>query len=659
MSHVNEVIPPSPPASTKTEASTNGGWRKRAQELAKQTVEDEGNRVAALQSPFEHNTKDFHGTQHDALNAELRFKAESAHNKWAEVIELASNYLTPIAPMSESATTLLVKALENYRNGYHRTNHHEYSPFEIVEMHKLKVSLDDLEEAAKWPRPDEIAIQRAFRQLYQADALLPADTLNTSKETLSILDHFSKRPISDCSIAMHAQHHLDVTAALRDELQQGAEHLSAIDRRIAVSSSLRAEAFAAGDYQRCQDCFQEEVTLGSDLVKMNILRMGLFDDANDDADGFKRDVYDLITAASEMGSSFKARTAALGPALSDDVSVLRSAIMKAEADEASAAKSSEAAYAAQSAVVDDLNGQEIIVWKEIMDRVKILEKISADRNVAAQKCMRVVEEGASERERLRALQKALQAHMDRLKATLDAAHKIIAVDDLFQSYVADMTPLLQADCVEVDEALRELKIAEATSILIRYERLADTMEECSQRTKNRIDGLERAQRQRDLATETAVDTLDPRVARYEEERLRSDLQRAALEEYLYRLKETSSDIKSEVTPTLQFALAVLAQAEPTQKVLVGDVGLVEAGLIHRKESNSPKRNLAVARGDVRVSSIDLSRHPQLAAAVKALTLEDFQIGAATEYVANENAAVEGQRVQLQAAVRQLMDLKQQ
>lgn len=684
-------------ASLAHPSTPSSSWRRRA---GAGVEEDNGG--TQLKEPFEHAAHDYHGTQHDALNAELRGHAERAEEGWAAVIQQACGYVSRVHPRGEAANAALVAALRRYAEGYHCTSQPPLPAASAATLHGLAVPAEEAAAVAEWPVPDEAVVRRSFAQLSNADSILPDDALAAVRAALSPLDGLGGRPVSDCSVAMHERHHSDATAALREELRQGAAYLAAVDRRIDTTRECREEAVTAEDFLRAQGLLQEEVAMGSTVVGLSLQRMGLFDDAAADADAFRRDAADLTDAAAAMQKALMDRAAALADGLAGDVASLAPALEAAEEALRLAEAEAAADVAAHAEAIETLNGEEALVWADVVARMAVLRRIAADRAARTEAALRSVERAGAEKQRRLAELRAGRDYMARLKAALAATDRARGVGEQFAAYAATMTARLAADGDEIDATIDELKIAEATSALVRYGRFAESAEECRQRTRMRREALAMAGREREMALATAGDTLDTDGGRYATEQARAELQVAALDEYLGHLAETTADARTSLEPTLRFSLRALARSEGLAEVggsdsapkeplaigaspspalpsadgdaagamvadgaslsvsspprfLEGSVGLVASGTVRRPAGSSPKRGVASAVGAVETQRVDLSRHPQLAAAIRSLGIEGGSVATAEQFVGDEMAAVEGRRAEMQAAVRRMRD----
>eukprot|EP00758_Cryptobia_borreli_P007460 Tbor_TRINITY_DN5303_c5_g1::TRINITY_DN5303_c5_g1_i1::g.4007::m.4007 len=612
---------------------------------------------------FQHKTRDFHGIEHDALNAELRYKIEVPLKEWDEAIKEVNGFLSRTCPKGEVVNDKILSGFMNYIDGYHCGEDLYVTPHQIVAKEALRLTPERVEDLQMWSTRilSVNEVENTFTELESASHLYPVEFLESRKKMLQPIDELSRHPISDCSIALHERKHFNTTDALKEELKCGASYLEALDKRILDTFNLRKHAVEEVRMQQAMECLQEEVTIGSDLVSININRYNLFSDAENDAAEHRKDVSALIDAAKLMTHAFKDLVEASKGGIQEDMSDVRGALKRVSEKQEKHMKDVIAQNEFDTNKIDELTKKETTIWKELMAKIAELEGVVEEKNIYVLNSMNRVEQSSKTAVADSEYFRALTTHNNALRECQEVIDNLTGIVDSFERYVLAMSPQLMEVCDDADDCINELKIAETILLLGRYDRFAEASEEACERTLNRIDAIERQQRQRMLDMEVAKNTLDPcNPDEYMMEVDKGVSQASSLSEYYNNVKVLGIERKKDTAAVIDFALDILAgEPEGDPLIVSADVNVISTGVVpKRKErqkieeyerrqmdpaTNNEDTGECVSNSLMRprtIKKVDLTRHPQLAAALRTLDEDSFNIDKAITYVQREQEAVD-------------------
>ena len=587
-----------------------------------------------VQPAFEHRHRDLHHIEHDALNAELRGKVEVPMRDWGESIKGVADFVARTAPLGEVANARLLTSIGEYREGYHCTEDLTETLADVLERYELTAVPERLCSGVRLISAYDA--EQVFVELSGAANLLPPEVLDGAAHRLECLDVATAKPVSSCTIALHHTSHFDPTVSLREELRGGAPHLRDKEVILEAVRDRRNAALKVDDVVVAREAMQEEVVRGSELVSTNMLRMGLFSEAEIDVANFKEDADALGTAARGISAAF-ATDVAEKPGLEAGIASVRKIIAELTQRQVDEQTGLAERVAAASARVSRLADEEASLWGEIVAKLAKLNAVNTEKQDVAERVLGDVErtdrvvQGDGETIRL------LQTHLDRLRAGVHRADQMSHLGRAFEGYVASMSLRLQDAVEDAEDAVRQLKIAEAALVLSRYDRFSDATEDMCQRTRNRLERLEQAKRQRQLDGEVAASTLDPDGAAYDGAVSAIDTQITNLKSYLGTLVELGEARRADVDPTIEFALGVVAE-EPSDgpKVLRGDTTFIDTGSVPRKS----QRAMPTADSPSKQREVEITKHPQLLAALRSLDDDGVQLLKAKGYIEGEQFAVE-------------------
>ena len=288
--------------------------------------------------------------------------------------------------------------------------------------------------------------------------------------------------------------------------------------------------------------------------------------------------------------------------------------------------------------VSRLADKEATIWAEIIAKMEELKSVNAEKQTVTHKALNDIEMVGRKVLADEETVSVLQHHLNRLRDGVKQADNLTYLGKAFERYVSTMCPRLLENVEEAEDAVKQLKIAEATLVISRYDHFSDAAEDMCQRTRNRVERLEREQRQKALDGQVAASTFDPDGHKYSDALTTIDVQVEGLRSYLGTLIELQEARREDVDPTIDFAMEVVSE-EPLDapKVMRGNTALIEAGTVPRRadRDHGPQMDSPAKQGVV-----DISNHPQLLAALRSLDDDGLQLQRAKQYMEGEQAAVD-------------------
>lgn len=639
-------VPPSPKANGALSTQVAPRSSRKAYEEAK------------LETPFDHRRTEFHTSQQDALNAQLRLATEKQVGEWERTVRATKGHIEQVLAKVNPSNRVTFNHVTSYEEGYHCTADLMISEDSVMseeeKQQRVKMAMPQLRHLQELPRVNSAEVGVTLDKLmYHPQRLQP---LLAYVDPLKPVDLLANLDVSLCSAALHEKLHYDPIQAGKEQLLASADATHQLEQQVMSSKAEKEGAVIAKDMARAGTALNRHVGVGNDLLIINERRMKMITLAEQDLHVYAGECAGVTDVAKDVSTRL--------------VTKLNSMLQPVRQDLESCEKKREELVAKRLAhqvehrkeclearhQFFEIDMAEHRLWTDILGKVEQAESLMVDKKRLVY--ARLVDEEKFSRQQLHDADtiRAYDDHLARLMLCEELLSAGMRAASQYDAYSATMDAMLRNRVSKLTDEITALKFGEAASYCRRYEIFAFGAEECRVTNQSRHDNLMRDHRSATIDLEHATSILDPDASKY---RSKIDETAAASKDIATMIKltqELHAARTTEVQPWISYVAASISKEQMRMKLQIESTAVKQI-TIGKKLSSAASPGPAAGRSagggeDPACTAVALAvpseddgshhmPHPKVSAMEFGIKLEDKRTSAIKDFVQQEQSAVEG------------------
>ncbi|CUF03429.1 paraflagellar rod protein, putative [Bodo saltans] len=462
-----------------------------------------------------------HREQQLATNRRVEGALEDEVERAISIGETFGSFVTTRLPVLEERNPFIQAALQEYDSMYRWPNPCGWNEPGIMQRCQQQVSGAQLRDWLARPKPNVFDVANILKDLSGAEPLQRGKFLLRKEETQHFDNHQDAGPakghqeLSAVTIGLYEVLHADILAQLRAELAESDVLRAKLQRSIEKLRTDRDQALALSEMANAEQCHKLLIDAHYEMCELCARRLDQVHAGGRDDLQFKRQMEDVKRDAEDTYNAYmQEKTHALSLT---DGDIERCASTRSEEEythntamnnfqqlQQQLSTDMQANLALQHQLVEEIRAKLAQLSGACESRKQLVENFALAKVQEEQRIASYVE-----------FVDLTDQHMDRLKQLREYTSRCTTMAHSFEEYRAEMFQRLsQKDLTKVVELLAR---EEAERFHKEYRDFVFACGDLSTKKMHRFDTLERQVRLTKHHRDTALDSLDPKIHKYNEE----------------------------------------------------------------------------------------------------------------------------------------------
>ena len=647
-------VPPSP----KTNAALSTQLAPRS---SRRAYED-----AKLETPFDHRRSEYHTSQQDALNAQLRLATEKQVGEWERTIRSTRTHVEQLLTKVNPSNRVTLNQITAYQEGYRCTADLMITEDSICaeeeDKQQLRMTMDRLRHLQGLPRINSAEVGVTLDRLLHNTSLL--NPLLPAVDSLKPVDFLSGLDVAVCGAALHEKLHYNPLLAAKEQLQATDDQIHDLEQNAFSTKAEKEGAVIAKDMSRAGSALTRHVNYGNDLLVVNERRMKMIALAEVDVTDYSAECRNISDVAQDVAAKLAGKLTSIMQPIRQDLETTETKKKDLQTKkEQDAADHHKGCLEARHQWFE-LDMQEHKLWTEILAMVERAENLMSDKKRFA--FNRLVTEEKFSRQQLHDADtiKAYEDHISRLSLCEELVSIGLRTAHQFDAFVATMDATLKNKLSKLSDEVSSLKLTEAAAYCRRYEMFAFATEECRVTNESRLDSLKRDQRTATIDLEHATSILDPDAPKYRQKIEEASTAGKDISMLISLTNEIHAARTSEVQPWISYVAATLTKEQlhikkrshdEPQKLIAGGGGggAIEGRAAAKEDRVSSTALVPSMDAELAAAAGHHMPHPKVSAMEYGISYEDKRAGMINEFVRQEQSAIEGRMSEIRKQKNEL------